>query len=249
MSFPDLKPSMSYTVKEGDTLKSIASRVLKSTWMVPIVRTTNKDVKGLQDVKVDDKIPAGTQLRLPVYADVREFLDALRAKRPNLKMPKYRYPWWEQPKFVVYTWTIGGLVVIGGIWPTVINLLVFRRFFRPKTEKKPKEKWWRRRKVAVAAAKVASGPVDYSAVKTQISQMEEGLAGFLKPAKVDVETEAENAQVVKKLSGEALETTAPTKAEEEKEYGGQYYPTVAHAPVHKKPESQAKDKEKPEEKK
>jgi hypothetical protein len=63
------------------------------------------------------------------YPSVVQFLAALN----RVYGIKYRYAWWAA--YPVLTWVTGCLVVIGGIWPTLINLLAFGRFTRPPEAK------------------------------------------------------------------------------------------------------------------
>ena len=59
------------------------------------------------------------------YPSVVQFLDALhRVYKVN-----YHYAWWAV--YPVLTWIVGCAIVIGGIWPTLINLLTFGTLTRP----------------------------------------------------------------------------------------------------------------------
>ena len=53
------------------------------------------------------------------FPAVRQFLDPL-GKRYGVQ---YRYAWWAA--YPVSIWTLAGLGVIGGVWPMLINLLVY----------------------------------------------------------------------------------------------------------------------------
>jgi len=68
------------------------------------------------------------------YPSVVQFLAALN----RVYGIKYRYAWWAA--YPVLSWVTGCLIVIGGIWPTLINLLAFGRFTRPP-EVKPISLW------------------------------------------------------------------------------------------------------------
>ena len=59
------------------------------------------------------------------YPSVVQFLDALhRVYKVN-----YHYAWWAV--YPVLTWIVGCAILIGGIWPTLINLLTFGTLTRP----------------------------------------------------------------------------------------------------------------------
>lgn len=51
---------------------------------------------------------------------------------------KFEYRWWESPRVTRVTWTVGGFVVIGLVWPTIVNLVAFGSPFRPREKKEPK---------------------------------------------------------------------------------------------------------------
>ncbi len=59
------------------------------------------------------------------FPSVVEFLDAMH----RLNGVNYKYAWWAA--YPMLTWLIGMLVVVGGIWPTVVNLLAFGKLTRP----------------------------------------------------------------------------------------------------------------------
>ena len=48
----------------------------------------------------------------------------MKAVQEENKLVTYQFAWWEVPKYQYAIWTAGCLVVIGGIWPTIINLLI-----------------------------------------------------------------------------------------------------------------------------
>ena len=47
----------------------------------------------------------------------------------------FRYAWWRDPVWAVRLWTAASLVVIGGIWPTLVNLMVYGSIWRPRESK------------------------------------------------------------------------------------------------------------------
>ena len=68
--------------------------------------------------------PADTQ------ATVRDYLDGLAGKGVT-----YRYAWWADARYAAAAWVGGSVLLIGLLWPTAINLLVFGAFRRPPEEK------------------------------------------------------------------------------------------------------------------
>jgi len=53
----------------------------------------------------------------------------------SVKGASFAYAWWRDPAWAIGLWTAGSFVVIGLIWPTLINLIVFGSLSRPKEEK------------------------------------------------------------------------------------------------------------------
>jgi len=48
---------------------------------------------------------------------------------------QFTYQWWKEPRVTVAMTVLGSVIVIGGIWPTIVNLIVFGSIFRPREEK------------------------------------------------------------------------------------------------------------------
>ncbi|HEY2584883.1 MAG TPA: hypothetical protein VGI81_03845 [Tepidisphaeraceae bacterium] len=146
------------------------------------------------------------------FPSVIEFLDAMHRQYGV----KYRYAWWAAHPML--TWFLGTLIVIGGIWPTVINLLAFGRLTRPP-EAKTLSLW---NVVSPKPPQKAPAP------------------SFAAPHDADVDPEVEAAmaaaaadapqQPVASLAGGPLEVL-PEGPREAREYGADsddFYPTERH---------------------
>lgn len=72
--------------------------------------------------------PAGAANR-PARPTVLEYVKDLAARNPQVR---WRYGWWKTPAATVGLWTLGSVVLIGGVWPTVVNLLVGAGYGRPE---------------------------------------------------------------------------------------------------------------------
>lgn len=46
-----------------------------------------------------------------------------------------KYAWWEIPSLAMLLWAAAGFVAVGVVWPTVVNLLAFGSFLRPREER------------------------------------------------------------------------------------------------------------------
>jgi hypothetical protein len=148
------------------------------------------------------------------FPSVREFLDAL-GKRYGVH---YRYAWWAA--YPVSSWTLASLVLIGGIWPTLVNLLTYGTWRRPP-EVRPISLWNVRgvRKTAQTPTPVLAdfplGDADESAV---------GSDAAAAPSEVPA------GAPVRAMAGGPVETL-PDAETEAKEFGAReddYYPTERH---------------------
>jgi hypothetical protein len=146
------------------------------------------------------------------FPSVLEFLAALNQQYGV----QYRYAWWAA--YPVTSWVFACLIVVGGIWPTVVNLMAFGTPGRPP-HVKPLSLWNVR-----APKKPAQKPaVDELTVPGDST------------GEIDIGQESRVASeppstAVKTLVGTALEMT-PAAPEESKEFGAKdddYYPTERH---------------------
>src|SRR5712671_6590136 len=84
----------------------------------------------------------------------------------------FTYEWWRAPRVSMAAWIAGCLVVIGGLWPSVINLLVYGTLGRPFEEKAQLGK-----ASTTTAAKGPRGPTE--ADLAQLKALEEELEAKL----------------------------------------------------------------------
>ncbi len=62
-------------------------------------------------------------------------LDYLNEAGADGKPVPYRLGWWTRPNALLGLWAVGAVVVVGGLWPMLLNLLVGAGFGRPHVEK------------------------------------------------------------------------------------------------------------------
>lgn len=148
------------------------------------------------------------------FPSVVEFMDAMH----RAYGVKYRYAWWAAHPMP--TWLIGTLIVVGGIWPTIINLLAFGRLTRPP-EAKTLSLW----------NIVSRKPPQKAPLPT-----------FAAPAGPDLDAELESAMAAAAASADAPKQLVPTLAngpletvpespKESREFGAEsddFYPTERH---------------------
>lgn len=148
----------------------------------------------------------------------------------------FTYAWWNQPRVLMIGWTLAGFVLIGLIWPTVINLIAFGSVVRPK-EKEER---------GVSLAKVRSRPQPAKMPTSGVTQkdmdelrtLEAELEKKLKASGMEITTgasssAAEPAAPVRQLTATESEVAhVPEKAQEDKQFNrkeGDFYPVERHA--------------------
>jgi len=147
------------------------------------------------------------------YPSVVQFLDALhRVYKVN-----YHYAWWAV--YPVLTWIVGCAIVIGGIWPTLVNLLTFGTLTRPP-EVKAVSLW------NILGTKRRHVPkFEYSAPQGDDED------DLLTPA-TPSENSENTAPAAQPLATAPLEAV-PQDPQDPRSYGadkGDFYPTERHAP-------------------
>ncbi|HEX2972947.1 MAG TPA: hypothetical protein VHP11_11480 [Tepidisphaeraceae bacterium] len=143
----------------------------------------------------------------------------------SLPGTSYTYAWWRDSRWGIAFWTAGSFGVIGLIWPTVINLLVFGSFFRPQEEK------------GIDLSQVSSqsqtagsqvSEADLAAVDQMGTDLEAKLAADASSSAPQAPAES---APVKTLTATTLEVAATDQAQDEKAFGqdrDDFYPTERH---------------------
>ncbi|HWE97511.1 MAG TPA: hypothetical protein VG269_26370 [Tepidisphaeraceae bacterium] len=168
---------------------------------------------------------------LNTHYTVLDYLRAAAAKNPAIT---YRYGWWAGRSAMLTIGTLSGLLVIGGIWPSVLNLLLGAGFGRQKNTD-PDYDLSRFKGEQQKAPKVSAG-----AAREQVEAMEARLDAELKEMESEVAAKAApvsqkpQEKPVRTLDASPMETAATKPATPgEKEFTGEFYP-VARGPAEKK---------------
>ena len=142
----------------------------------------------------------------------------------------YRYAWWWWAREPLFAWPAGSLVVVGMIWPALINLVTFGTVLRPPEERGIS--LWNVRSRGVPRATPA--PVRSASLDEIESELEAQLAGAGVPA--DPAPAAEPGRR-RPLVVAPLEPVpeVPREAQEFRAKSDDYYPTAAAA-KHPKPQ-------------
>lgn len=163
------------------------------------------------------------------YPSITDYFDELNRKY-GAGTVKYRYAWWESGLAVMTMYPLGGLLLIGGVWPTVLGLMVGAGF----GSKRKKEEFDLGRYKAVSAPAGPKGPLVTDKDREQLAAMSAELEKNLQAtaASATPRAVADTTPAVAKLEGGALqETKKPQEAHSAKSFGadtGDYYPTEIH---------------------
>jgi hypothetical protein len=162
-------------------------------------------------------------------------LDQMQKAHPHIT---YRNAWWSNGPVAVAMWTIGGAIVIGGLWPVVLNGLVgagmgrkrdTRAEYNPDRFKAASY----REPEKPAAPRVTQEDQDRLREMTRQLESNLGELGHISTGSQPGQGATDGMPAIRKLDGGPLEVaTAMTPAEEDDvEVKGEYYPVLIH---HKK---------------
>jgi hypothetical protein len=180
--------------------------------------------------------PAAIKVELPFKAPGREggdyggsFENYMKAVQEENKAVTYQFAWWEVPRDQYLIWTAGCLVVIGGVWPTIISLLVGAGLGPQKKEADYDLDRFGRGKTKTETAPAARRGMT-TAEQSQLANLTQNMESDLSPSGMartsgGVAATASE-QPVRKLDGKALEVAQTEKEEEDKEYKGEFYPVA-----------------------
>jgi len=159
---------------------------------------------------------------------LRGYMDALREKGVT-----YRYAWWRDSRYGLGLWTAGSVLLVGIIWPTVVNLLLFGSAFPPREEKGVSLRGVQTQ-AAAKSAPAMSGD-DLAAIDQMGNKLAESLRqGAATPATAEAQTMTSAPSTAPVLSSKPLEDQA-TQATPAKVFGADqddFYPTERHAHPH-----------------
>jgi hypothetical protein len=172
---------------------------------------------------------------------IRDYLDENKKTFPETV--EYRYAWWATHNAQYVLWMGGSVLLIGGVWPSLVGLMTGAGLGRPKREKSEEYDISRFGKSVTSAknpdpVKVGMSSADSDQLRNVQEQLERNVSGMQmtngEPASAGGSaTSGLTSAQVKTLSGtsEPLAPAKPVDDGKPKEYGGEYYP-VAKTGVH-----------------
>jgi hypothetical protein len=152
---------------------------------------------------------------------VRDFLDNVKKSRNDVS---YRYAWWTDSRFVWVTWIGGAVIVVGGVWPTLLNFMIGAGWGRQKKVKETFDLSRFKGESTQAGEEKVVTQQDIDQLRALEAQLEENL----KPSgagHAGTETAATE-EPVRQLSRGPVEAGAVAKEEDPNDYKGEFYPVA-----------------------
>ena len=178
---------------------------------------------------------------------VADQLKEVQKRNPQLA---YKTGWWTTRPATFAIWTMGSVLVIGGLWPTLLNVIVGAGYGHPRRAGRKLDadaEYLARFKgdgnaQAAKASKPAVSAEEHERLRAMTEQLESKLGGFGNVSAPEAQAggEAKTDSPVRKLDGGPLELApvAGNGDDDEIEVKGEYYPVLIH---HKKQHEDARD--------
>ena len=161
-------------------------------------------------------------------------LDYLQQGAPGDKPATYRFGWWVKPRATLAISIFTAVALIGGLWPTVLNLLVGAGFGRPQSESSYDLSRFKGEPEKAKAIPATMTDEDDQAMRELEERLMAGLSengSNVSPAEELEETSATIAR--RELNAKAVETipaaATPADQETDRSYMGEFYPVVRPA--------------------
>lgn len=171
------------------------------------------------------QVPFEPRLALPggdgapaKFASVLEYLAFLERKEGI----RYRYAWWWWAAEPLFVWTAGSIVLVGVLWPMLINLLTFGTLLRPR-EERGRSLWGVRSATQPKPVRAATASVSLDELEAELESRLADDAKSPEPARA--------APAIRQLSNAPLLPAAegPKEVTEYNARDEDYYPTAARA--------------------
>jgi hypothetical protein len=146
----------------------------------------------------------------------------------GIKAVTFTYAWWRDSTWGMGLWMVGSFLLIGLIWPTVINLIIFGSVMRPKEERGIDLS-----KVSAQISERASqvSDADFAAAAQMADELQAKLAAEATSSTGKPQPAIDAA--VRPLTAATLELSTTEQTHEEKDFGKErddFYPTERHKP-------------------
>jgi hypothetical protein len=156
------------------------------------------------------------------FKDVREYLAKTKESNPDVA---YKYAWYRETWAIYTLWLGASLLLIGGVWPSVVSLMVGAGLGISSEEKGPEYDLERfKSEQEKKGEKHEPTPEEMAHLRQLEEELEKKLAAQRAGLPIPEDEPEQAPAAIKKLDGGTLENLAPEKPAEEHEYKGDFYP-------------------------
>jgi len=156
--------------------------------------------------------------------NVLAFLDLARQGNPTLN---YSYAWWTVTWVLILLYTGGGAMVVGGAWPVLLRWMLGAGLGPDKPEELMDLSRFGEDEKPEGTAK-AMTLADDAQLETAIAGLETSVSTEVVAAPPEKVAQAKP-EIIVALPETELPTAPTAEPEEDKEFAGEFYPTVIHA--------------------
>ncbi len=156
------------------------------------------------------------------HANVLEYLKAAKQANPDVT---YKYAWYRETWAIFVLWTGASVLLIGGVWPSIVSLMVGAGLGFHKEDKGPDYDLSRFKSEEDAKKAGAAQPsaADMKHLQDLESELEKKLAAQRAGLPIP-EDETEEQAAIRKLEAGPLEKMVDEKPPEDHDYKGEFYP-------------------------
>jgi len=156
------------------------------------------------------------------HPNVLDYLKSAKQTNPEVS---YKYAWYRETWAIFLLWTGASVLLIGGVWPSVVSLMVGAGLGFNKEDKGP-DYDLDRFKGEEAKKPGAPQPTaaDMQHLRDLESELEKKLAAQRAGLPIPEDEPAEQPAGVQKLAGGPLEKMVDDKPPEDHDYKGEFYP-------------------------
>ena len=156
------------------------------------------------------------------YPNVRVYLKKLKEANPNVS---FKYAWYRETWAIYTLWMGASILLIAGVWPSVVSLMVGAGLGISSEEKGPEYDLSRfKAEQEKKGAHHEPTPQEIAHLRELEDELEKKLAAQRAGLPIPEDEPAVAPAAAKKLDGGPLQAAAIDKPAEEHEYKGEWYP-------------------------
>jgi hypothetical protein len=197
-------------------------------------RTKDPRVMEFRSVAFMADTPYKSDRTGETYPSVRDYLKTIKSQNTGLTA---KYAWFRETWAVYVMWTSAAVILIGGVWPSVVSLMTGGGLGLQRVAKDPEYDLDRfgkgeKREESKGQAQGATQR-DMDELRRLDDELEKRLAsGATVGGESSGGSSDASSEPARKLDGGPLEVAQIQQDEADKEYGGEFYPVVKT--IHKK---------------